>query len=397
MRERFAGLVPVDIRKIRRSRPRLVFRGYLLIGERPARNVSSHRKKEAARNDFPSGHTMSVSPDLREIPMNLHLPDVRTLEIHPAPWSNLRSSCRHSSETEERNGLGVPLLLQAVEDAARLGYNFLTIAGEEPLFYPGLQPLCREAHRRRMLTSMILHRATPTPAQLDWLRFSIDLLGIAIDARLVRHKRTRITRAAQSMEDRLDLVRRSGIPFGIVFTLDQDNLSDLEWAAEYAAAQGAAMLQIRPSAGLTDEQMSTAWMMAECLGDLHRGRLVIHLNATNRYNLPIEPDDLASWRRDVEREARYLGEILSPLVIEHTGAVSPMRSGFPTQFGFGNLHEERLSTMTERWIETRSESFCRVYGAALEKARTSDRTFGDLYEMLCVEARAGVRGMSASG
>jgi len=329
--------------------------------------------------------------------MNLHIPDVRTLEIHPAPWSTLRSSCRNSSGTEERNELGVPLLLQAVADAADLGYNFLSIAGEEPLHYPGLPAVCREAHQRHMLTSMIIDRANPTAAQLEWLRFSIDLLGISVDARTVRPKRSsRITRAAQLMEDRLELVRRSEIPFAIVFDLSEQSLRDLEWAAEYAAAQGAAMLQVRPTAGLSDEQMSTAWMMAECLSDLHRGRLVIHLDATNRYNLPIEPSDLASWRRDVEREMRYLGEILSPLVIEHTGAVAPMRFGFPRRFAFGNLREERLPAMAERWIETRAAEFCAVYGAALEKARTSDRTFGDLYEMLCAEAQGGSRGLSAA-
>ncbi|MCU1237240.1 MAG: hypothetical protein JWP63_5207 [Candidatus Solibacter sp.] len=328
--------------------------------------------------------------------MNLHIPDVRTLEIHPAPWSSVRTSCRTSSDPEERNGLGVPLLLQAINDAADLGYNFLNVAGDEPLLYPGLPAICREAHRRRMLTSMIVNRVSPTSAQLEWLRFSIDLLGIAIDPHAVRPKPgRRNSRAIQTLEDRLDLVRRSGIPFAIVIALTKETLGDLEWSAEFAAAQGAAMLQVRPVPGLADERMSTAWMMAECLSDLYRGRLVIHLDATNRYNLPIEPADLASWRRDVEREARYLGEILSPLVIEHTGAVAPIRIGFPRSFAFGNLHEERLTAMTERWIERRAGDFCAIYGAALEKARTSDRTFGDLYEMLSDEAQGGTHGMSA--
>ena len=69
--------------------------------------------------------------------MNLHIPDVRILEVHPAPWSNLRNTCQPSSLPEERNFLGLPLLLHAVADAAKLGYNFLNIGGEEPLRYPG--------------------------------------------------------------------------------------------------------------------------------------------------------------------------------------------------------------------------------------------------------------------
>jgi hypothetical protein len=329
--------------------------------------------------------------------MNLQIPDVRTLEVHPAPLTTLRSSCRSSSDPEERNELGVPLLLQAIGDAANLGYNFLSVAGEEPLFYNGLQAVCREAHRRGMLTSMIINSTTPSAAQLEWLRFAIDLLGLAIDARAVRPRPARRTsRAAKAMEDRLELVRRSGIPFAIVFTLTPNTLSDLEWAAEFASAEGAAMLQVRPAAGLTDEQMSTAWMMAECLGDLHRGRLVIHLDAISRYTLPLEPYDLSSWRRDVEREARYLGEIISPLVIEGTGEVVPLRFGFSRRFAFGNLRRERLATLTERWIETRAADFCAAYGATLESARTADRTFGDLYEMLSSAAETGPRGLSAA-
>ena len=249
--------------------------------------------------------------------MNLHIPDVRILEVHPAPWSNLRNRCQPSSILEERNDLGLPLLLHAVADAANLGYNFLNVSGDEPLRYPWLAALCREAHKHGMLTSMISRSMALSRPQLEWLRFSIDLLGVEMDAKeTVRKRRVRSARAEQSTEQRLAVVRESRIPFALVFSLTSTSLADLEWAAEFAAAQGAAMLQVRPSGELTDEQMATAWMMVECLCDLQRGKLVIHLDAVNRYSLPTEPGDLASWRQDLEREARYLGEIVSPLVIE---------------------------------------------------------------------------------
>ena len=150
-------------------------------------------------------------------------------------------------------------------------------------------------------------------------------------------------RGAQTTEQRLAVVRESGIPFALVFSLTSTSLADLEWAAEFATAQGAAMLQVRPSGELTDEQMATAWMMVECLSDLQRGKLVIHLDSVNRYSLPTEPGDLASWKQDLEREARYLGEIVSPLVIEDDGTVSPLRYGFPRRFAFGNLKNEALA------------------------------------------------------
>ena len=105
---------------------------------------------------------------------------------------------------------------------------------------------------------------------------------------------------------------------------------------------------------------------------------MIHLDAVNRYSLPTEPGDLASWKQDLEREARYLGEIVSPLVIEDDGTVTPLRCGFPRRFAFGNLNNEELATMIGRWIETRAGGFCEVYDTVLHKARTADRMFGDL-------------------
>ena len=51
--------------------------------------------------------------------------------------------------------------------------------------------------------------------------------------------------------------------------------------------------------------------------------------------------------------------------------------------------------MTERWIETQAGAFCEVYGTVLHKARTADRMFGDLVQMLSLEAQTGEVGMSA--
>ncbi|MEO8367972.1 MAG: hypothetical protein ABI806_02075 [Candidatus Solibacter sp.] len=326
--------------------------------------------------------------------MNLHIPDVRILEVHPCHEPRHHPST--SSCLEERNELGIPLLLRAVRDASELGYNFLSVGGAEPLRYPSLAALCREAHQRGMLTSTLTRSAMLTGPQLEWLRFSIDLLGVEVTGRSIVSRR-RGTKNAQSLENRLECIRLSGIPFAIVFPLTADSLADLEWAAEYATAQGAAILQVRPASELSDEQMATAWMMVECLSELQRGKLVIHFDAVNRYNLPTEPDDLASWKHDVEREARYLGEVLSPLVLESDGTVSPLRHGFPRRFALGNVHEERITVMAARWIETQSTAFCDVYGKVLRQARTADRMFGDLYHMLSVAAEDTEIGRSASG
>ena len=112
---------------------------------------------------------------------------------------------------------------------------------------------------------------------------------------------------------RLAMVRDARFPFAIVFSLTSASLAYLGWVAKFAAARGATMLHLRPSAELAGKSMATAWRKVECLSGRHRGKLVIHFDAVNRYNLPAQPGDIAKWKRDLEREARYLGEIVSPL------------------------------------------------------------------------------------
>jgi hypothetical protein len=280
--------------------------------------------------------------------------------------------------------MGLPLLLHAVRDAADLGYNFLDVGGADPLRDPALPVLCREAHRHGMLTSTVTRSAALTAPGLEWLRFSIDLLGVK-------------SPCSGAAGNRLAAVRASGIPFAIVVRLTSAGLPSLESAVEFAVAQGAALLQLRPSGKFTSEQTVRAWMMVERLRDLQRGKLVIHLDAVNRYCLPMEPEGLASWKRDVEREARYLGQIVSPLVIEQDGTVTPLRHGFPRRFAFGNLREERLAGMAGRWIASQAGAFCEIYRTVLEKARASDRMLSDLHRMLALEAGRGESGMPAAG
>jgi len=303
--------------------------------------------------------------------MNLAIPDVRTLEVHPATFSYLTTSCRRSSELAERIDLGVPLLLDAVRDAARLGFNFLSVAGDHALFHPGLAPLCREAHQQRMLTTLTTRTGLLNARRLKALVRSIDLLGIRYEAALARG---------------LELVRHSGIPFAVVFRLTRDNLGELEAAAGFAAAQGAAMLDIEPAGDLSDHDLATVWMIVECLRDLHRGNLAVQLEMLNRYTLPMEEKDLDDWQSGLETGARMVGEVVTPLVIDEAGTVAPLRKGFAESLAWGNLHRTSMQEMAGEWIAVGLSRFCDIYRRVLAEAQREGRAFGDLHQMLAMEA-----------
>src|SRR5215469_17207398 len=108
--------------------------------------------------------------------MSPHDPAIRILEVNPIPFTRLLHHTP-ASGVRERDGLGVPLLLQAIGDAASLGYNCLHISGSEPLHCPALHSLCGEAHSHGMTTAMQLKQRALTPSLLDELRGVVDSLG----------------------------------------------------------------------------------------------------------------------------------------------------------------------------------------------------------------------------
>jgi len=294
--------------------------------------------------------------------MNLAIPDVRTLEIHPAN-SRPATSCRRSTGAGMRNELGVPLLKNAIRDAARLGYNFLSIAGEQSLFYSDLTAICRQAHQMRMLTTLTTRAGLLSSRRIDSLIHSIDLLGIRYEA---------------GMGGNLEPVQRAGIPFALVYHLTAANMGELEPTASFAAAHGAAMLHVKPTEEMSDQNMATVWMIIECLRDIYRGELAIQLDVVNRYNPRTDAVKLDTWLPKVMEDPTLLCEAISPLVVEEDGWVSPLRHGMPRSIGFGSLRESTLVELAEAWIRHRASGFCQRYTKVLEEAPL----FGDLHQLL---------------
>ena len=74
-----------------------------------------------------------------------------------------------------------------------------------------------------------------------------DLLAISLDGVPDSHNRMRnAPHAFAHMKANLDGVRKTGIPFGFIFTLTLSNLHELPWVTRFAVEQGAALLQIHP-------------------------------------------------------------------------------------------------------------------------------------------------------
>ena len=175
----------------------------------------------------------------------------RVLQIHPTRRCNLRCvHCYSSSSPEEDETIPLEILQDALTDASAEGYNVAGFSGGEPLLYRQLAAALEHAHRCGMFTTVTSNGMLLDDRRLEMLRGNADLLAISLDGTPESHNRMRASeRAFEGMRARLEGVRRSGIPFGFIFTLTQYNLHELSWVAEFALGEGAQLLQVHPLEG----------------------------------------------------------------------------------------------------------------------------------------------------
>lgn len=286
----------------------------------------------------------------------------RILQVHPTLRCNLRClHCYSSSGPEQGGGLDAAPLLDAVRAAAAEGYNVLSVSGGEPLLYPALGGLLEAGHDAGMVTMVATNGMLLDARRLDVLRGRADLLAISLDGVPASHDRIRGSgRAFSRMQGRLEGLRGAGIPFAFLFTLAQGNAHELEWIAEFALREGARLLQVHPleavgRAGRTmaslepdDVEMAVAWLEITRLQALYAGRLRIHTDLVDYGQVAARPACLLADGCRAAADAG-LAELVSPLVVEADGTVVPLQYGFARAHVLGNLLEEPLGAMADRW------------------------------------------------
>jgi MoaA/NifB/PqqE/SkfB family radical SAM enzyme len=329
----------------------------------------------------------------------------RILQLHPTRACNLRClHCYSSSAPSEQYQQDPTLLVRAIGDAATLGYRVLSISGGEPLLYSGLPSLLTEARRQGMQATITTNGLLLDDRHIQVLEGWVDLVAISLDGTGERHNLMRnAPRAFETMCRRLESLRSSGITFGFLFTLTHDNLEDLSWAAEFAAEQGAKLLQVHPLEEVgraqsqlkgqrpTDIDATLAWLLMGRLRRKFSDRLTIHLDFLDR--------DL--WRKFSYRQrlavtssddcpyAAELADLISPLVVETDSTVVPLQYGFPRGFALGNLSDASMIEIARTWFSRgrlRWEALCDDASSLL--CQPADLPFVNWYESLASLARA---------
>ena len=277
--------------------------------------------------------------------------------MHPLTRCNL--ACHHcytSSGPEANQALSLRRLAGCLDDAHALGYRQLAVSGGEPLLWPGLVDLLRQARALGWVTTLTTNGLLVDAERWGRIAPHLDLAAVSIDGTAQAHDAIRGRPGAHAATvARLKVLRECGTTFGFITTLTQHNLDGLESVVQLAVEQGARSVQVHPLGlqGRAAEQMAdarpdghemmAAWVEARRLGAEHG--IAVHLDA-------LEFDQLEPWReRLVPRlPVRRLPAVAPLLVVNADGQVLPLTHEISPRLALGKLSEAPLSALAATWL-----------------------------------------------
>lgn len=287
-----------------------------------------------------------------------------------------------------------------LEDAAGEGFTVVGFSGGEPLLYGSLTAALEHAHACGLGTTVTSNGMLLTERRLDALVGRADLIAISLDGVPASHNLMRDhPRAFESMSKRLEAVRRSGIPFGFIFTLTQHNVHELDWVMEFAREQGAGLLQVHPLEnvgrareklpGRRPDEIESAFAQLQAVRLRERaGDLTIQVDVADTRLMREAPERVFAGGE--AEPGRDLGELISPLAVETDGTVVPLQYGFARRFALGNLHEASLRELAERWRRRGYNEFRRLCSDVFDELTdTSQPRFVNWYEVVGERAEVG--------
>ncbi|UXI70049.1 radical SAM protein [Tahibacter amnicola] len=300
---------------------------------------------------------------------------VNVIQIHPTRRCNLRCQhCYSTSGPEVTSELPVEWIEAFLADAAAEGFNAIGLSGGEPLVYRPLPRLLAYARSLGYYTTVTTNGLLLDERHLAAIGPHVSLVAISIDGVPEQHDRMRaMPRAFDRMRARLDLLRKTGLPFGFIFTLTLNNLDELAWVAEFAAGEGAALLQVHPLeqvgrardyALLPPDDLELAYAFVEVarLQKEYGQRLRIQFDVADRPLIEREPYRafaIATPDPAISRE-QPLAALVSPLVLQDDGLVVPVQHGFGRSFAIADLADGRFASQASTWKRQRYPAFLDV-------------------------------------
>lgn len=282
---------------------------------------------------------------------------VPVLQLHPSRRCNLSCShCYSSSGPDFKDGLALDVLCACLDDAYRLGYRQLAVSGGEPLLYRDLRGLLARARELGMLTTMTTNGMLATPGRWEPIAALLDVAAVSIDGTPEEHDAIRGQRGAFGKTvEQLAVIRDSGVPFGLIFTLTQHNVDSLEFVVRLAAQQGARSVQVHPltmdgraASSLAHAKPDTVELVVALIEASRLGRelgVAVHVDA-------VTAEQLVKYRHQFVpvRPIASLVDVAPLLIVLADATVVPLTHGVDPRFWLGSLNNAGLEPLARRWL-----------------------------------------------
>ena len=333
--------------------------------------------------------------------------DYRVVQIHPLLRCNLRClHCYSTSSPEESTALPLQIIVTALNLLRAEGFNAVSISGGEPLLYPELFALLTHASSLGMVTTVTTNGILATQERAEMLHRCANLVAVSLDGVPDSHNRIRgNARAFELMTAGVDRIKQAGLPFAFIFTLTLHNLHELSWIAEFAAGQGAALLQVHPleevgrASGALPGSAPDALELARSFVEVAR----LQREWLGKLTIQFDVADLDLLREEPERgfavepfancgatpQSVRLADLIAPVVIEADGAIVPVQYNFSRSFQIASLHSSDLNTQLQSWKESGYSRFlglCRTVYRQLMEHVSEELPFANWYGAVLQES-----------
>jgi hypothetical protein len=270
-------------------------------------------------------------------------------------------------------------------------YEVVSIAGGEPLVYPGLARLAAAAVTRGYRVHVVTNGLLLSRERVMELRDFVDLVAVSFDGAEATHNLVRgRCNAFAKANAALELLATEGVPFGLIFGVSQRSLPDVPWAFERAQELGASLLHLHPLvAEGRGKTLAPDWMLgpAECARLFVLGKLLAA--GVDRPHIQV---DLVARNQLEDARVQYAGltssegvavlsDIVNPLVIDDLGRCLAFTYNIHHRFTIANLAGTWRQELADA-CDQAHEPISRLVNSAFRTAHQQEFAYFDWFEHL---------------
>lgn len=283
-------------------------------------------------------------------------------QIHPSLRCNLACAhCYSYSSPTVGTELDVSVVLNAVTDAAQMGYKAVSLSGGEPMLYRGLARVLSHAKGLGLTTMVTTNGSALERRRLELISDYLDLLAISVDGRAGLHNEIRRDpQSFRTIVSGLQAVRDAGLRFGFIHALTSRSSDDLPWLAEFAAEQGGKLLQVHPiervgravtmdrEAFADDATLAKAYRLILAIADQYQTQMAVQFDVLHRELVLRNPHLVCALNEPYRPSHSNLSSMIGLLVLQADGAVVPVAYGLARKYQVCNVKHRRI---IEAWPE----------------------------------------------